>query len=104
MATYGLATAPSTRLTLPMPAQALARHVFKQQQPGGLACGILRRCEQCGSWVLRAPDGTITTFDAPDAGAGPGLGTQGIGINPSSAITGLYVDASNVTHGFLLDP
>jgi hypothetical protein len=50
---------------------------------------------------LRLSGGTITTFDAPGAGTGPGQGTFSIGNNPSGAITGYYVDGSNVNHGFL---
>ncbi len=46
----------------------------------------------------------ITTFEAPGAGNGPGQGTIGIAITPSSAITGDYIDAGNVAHGFLRSP
>ena len=49
---------------------------------------------------LRAPDGTFTTFDAPDAG----FFIEPITINPEGAITGRYVDASAVFHGFLRAP
>ena len=44
---------------------------------------------------------TITAFDAPGAGTGPGQGTLAFVINPSGAIEGQYVDANNVFHGFL---
>jgi hypothetical protein len=50
---------------------------------------------------VRAPDGTITTFDAPGAGADPGEGTLAFSINPSGAISGFYVDSSMRDHGFL---
>jgi hypothetical protein len=50
---------------------------------------------------LRAPSGTITSFDAPGAGTSPGQGTFPVSITPAGAITGNYVDASNVTHGFV---
>jgi hypothetical protein len=53
---------------------------------------------------VRAPDGTITTFDAPGAGTGASQGTQAANINPAGAITGNYVDASAVAHGFLRAP
>ena len=49
---------------------------------------------------LRAPDGTITTFDAP----GAVNGTTPSGINPAGAIAGTYSDASFVGHGFLRAP
>ena len=46
---------------------------------------------------------TFTTFDAPGAGTGSYQGTYPFAINPEGAITGLYVDASNMYHGFLRD-
>src|SRR5436190_202898 len=51
--------------------------------------------------VLRAPDGTMTTFDAPGAGTGPFQGTLTFGINQAGTIEGDYVDASDVSHGFV---
>ena len=50
--------------------------------------------------ILRAPDGTMTTFDAPGAGTGPFQGTLPLGINQAGTIEGNYVDASDVNHGF----
>ena len=53
---------------------------------------------------VRAPKGEITTIDVPGAGAGAGQGTFAVSINPAGAITGYYVDANNVGHGFLRIP
>ena len=55
---------------------------------------------------VRAADGTITSFDAPGAGTGPGQGLQffGGGITAAGAITGPYSDSSNIIHGFLRTP
>jgi hypothetical protein len=53
---------------------------------------------------VRASDGTITTFDVPDAGTGPFQGTIPLSNNPVDAITGYYIDANDVTHGFLRTP
>ena len=39
---------------------------------------------------------TITTFDAPGAGTGPGQGTQPFAINPAGLITGFSLDAGDV--------
>src|SRR6266496_2806858 len=50
------------------------------------------------------PEPSITTFDAPGAGTGPGQGTQPFAINPAGLITGFYFDASDVFHGFLRAP
>ena len=47
---------------------------------------------------------TITVFDAPGAGTGPGQGTLGIAIHPSGAIAGASIDANSVWHGFLRAP
>jgi hypothetical protein len=61
---------------------------------------------------VRAPDGTITSFDAPGAGriafCPPpvicGNGTQGASINPVGTIAGQYADTGGVFHGFLRSP
>jgi len=63
---------------------------------------------------VRTKNGTITTFDAPGAGKagwlarlaadgkGPSLlGTAALNINTAGVITGGYVDASAVAHGFV---
>src|SRR6266404_6774954 len=41
---------------------------------------------------------TITTFDAPGAGTGPG---QVWSIAPNGAVTGFFFDLNNVVHGFV---
>jgi hypothetical protein len=56
---------------------------------------------------MRSPAGEIMTFDAP-----PGAGSQGfgcfadcsLGLNDFGAITGYYLDANNVFHGFVRSP
>ena len=57
---------------------------------------------ECHGFV-RATNGAITTFDAPDAGTGLFQGTIPFGSNPAGAIVGYYIDASNVFHGFLVE-
>ena len=61
-----------------------------------------------GRGYVRAPDGTITNFDAPDAGKAPypqGTFPWGDGmINPSGAVTGWYTDSNNASHGFVRAP
>jgi hypothetical protein len=51
----------------------------------------------------RACDGAFNTFDAPGAGSLPfqGLGTFPISNNLAGAITGYFIDANGVYHGFL---
>jgi hypothetical protein len=64
---------------------------------------------RCHGYV-RAANGSFTQIDAPDAGTGPfPQGTfpsefTAAGINPTGAITGFYVDASSVQHGFVRAP
>jgi len=56
---------------------------------------------------LRSPTGDkLITFDAPGAGmtAGSGQGTLPESISDAGAITGRYIDANNVNHGFLRSP
>lgn len=53
---------------------------------------------------VRAFDGKITSFDAPGAGtSGGGLyqGTFGYNVDNLGTVLGTYVDANNVSHGFL---
>ena len=56
---------------------------------------------------LRAPNGKITTFDAPDAGSQGGQGT-GVsfpgGLNDWGAVTGAYLDQSGNLHGYVRFP
>jgi hypothetical protein len=56
---------------------------------------------------LRDRDGKTTSFDAPGAGTSAGQGTQETyygSINLAGAITGNYIDASNVYHIFVRNP
>ena len=76
---------------------------------GTIALGINVRGSIVGYYVdssgvdhgfLRAPNGTITTFD-PKGSAG----TIAYGLNKEGAITGFYFDSSsNMYHGFLRAP
>jgi hypothetical protein len=59
---------------------------------------------------LRTPDGKVGSFDAPGAAnltpQAPWywMGTLPVSINDDGMITGYYIDANNVSHGFLLFP
>src|SRR6266487_1861819 len=50
------------------------------------------------------PQPTITTFDAPGAGTGPGQGTITFAINPAGTISGRYADAGDAIHAILRTP
>ena len=58
------------------------------------------------SLIVSAQEARIVTFDAPGADTKPGdnNGTYPTGINAWGAVTGNYVDANNVLHGFLRSP
>jgi hypothetical protein len=56
---------------------------------------------------IRDASGAITTFEAPGAGTGPGQGTFtaiATALNSEGAVTGNYLDASNVYHGYVRVP
>jgi hypothetical protein len=53
---------------------------------------------------VRAPNGTIITFNAPGAGTGEFDGTIGSGINDLGAAIGAYTDQSGVNHGYVRAP
>jgi len=60
--------------------------------------------------LVRSPEGKLTTFDAPGAGAVPGSyqGTSCVDcaapLNQFGVIAGYYIDANYVVHGFLRSP
>jgi hypothetical protein len=72
--------------------------------PEGAMTGYLIDASNVFHGYVRAPDGNITTFDAPGAGTGAGQGTFPAGINLFGMIEGNYVDAGNVFHGFVRAP
>ncbi len=47
---------------------------------------------------------TFVTFDVPDAGTGSNQGTSPASINFEGKITGSYINASSLAHGFLRSP
>ena len=69
--------------------------------PAGAITGAYADASNVNHGFLRAKDGTITTFEAPGAGTGPGQGTLDPKINTPGDIAGPYLDASNVFHGFV---
>jgi len=72
----------------------------------GEIAGYYYDANYVGHGFLRAPDGTFTTFDAPGAGAEHNQfqGTLAFSVNTARMVTGIYVDAANVLHGFLRGP
>jgi uncharacterized membrane protein len=75
----------------------------------GAIAGIYADSNTVEHGFLRSPDGKFTTFDAPGAGTGSFQGTGcysdcPVRLNDWGAITGVYIDANYVYHGYLRSP
>ena len=72
----------------------------------GVITGIYLDANNVYRGFVRSLGGKFTTFDAPGADTTPGSfsGTFPVSINDQGAITGYYLDANNVSHGFLRLP
>jgi len=82
---------------------------------GGTVVGYYVDAERLHHGFVREPNGALTALDAPGAGAGlqppvmahpellSGQGTLATSVNDAGTITGYFIDAQNVRHGFLRD-
>ena len=75
----------------------------------GAIAGIYSDANSVNHGFLRSPDGKFTTFDAPGAGTDSYQGTGcfsdcPVSLNDWGAITGIYIDANYVYHGYLRSP
>ena len=75
----------------------------------GAIAGIYSDANSVNHGFLRGPDGKFTTFDAPGAGTASYQGTGcfsdcPVSLNDWGAITGIYIDANYVSHGYLRSP
>jgi hypothetical protein len=86
------------------PGQGTFYAVTNGLNPAGAVTGYDLDASNGVHGFVRAPNGVITTFDAPGAGTGAFLGTQPTGIGPNGAITGNYEDSGTVFHGFVRAP
>jgi predicted membrane protein len=113
--THGFVRAPDgiiTTFDVPGAGTVASPGIFPGTFPGGInregvIAGAYTDASNVTHGFVRAPDGIITTFDVPGAGTGGNQGTLPtgfLGINPKGTITGGYVDANNVTHGFVRAP
>jgi hypothetical protein len=66
--------------------------------PDGTIAGAVYDSSDVLHAFVRAPNGVITTFDAPGAGTGHHQGTAAEGMNAKGAITGSVIDANNATY------
>jgi hypothetical protein len=77
-------------------------------QSGAIA-GIYSDTNSVNHGFLRSHDGKFTMFDAPGAGTGSQQGTGcpsdcPTSLNDEGQITGIYIDANFVAHGYLRSP
>jgi hypothetical protein len=72
----------------------------------GLCTGYWIDSSVVGHGFVRYPNGAIFKFDAPGAGAVPGVfqGTVPQGMNFWGEVVGYLIDANNVSHGFIRLP
>jgi hypothetical protein len=76
----------------------------------GAITGVYFNARGVGHGFLRTPDGKVSSLDAPGAAhVTPQppwywMGTLPVSINDDGMITGFYIDANNVSHGFVLFP
>jgi hypothetical protein len=73
---------------------------------GGAITGRYIDANNVNHGFLRSTGGKFITFDAAGAGAtaGSGSGTFSNNINEAAAVTGRYIDANNLNHGFVRNP
>jgi hypothetical protein len=69
--------------------------------PAGAVTGYYFDQNGAGHGYVRAPNGTIATFDAPGAGTGAGQGTFTWAMNPAGTTAGTSQDNNGVYHGLL---
>jgi uncharacterized membrane protein len=72
----------------------------------GAIAGTYTDTNNVSHGFLRSPNGTFLTFDAPTSGTGAYQGTGcsadcPVSLNDWGAITGIYIDADFVYHGYL---
>ena len=99
---HGFVRAPGGNITEFDPSGSILTNPNAIDQTGTIT-GFYFDANFVGHGFLRTPDGTITSFDAPGANMTPfsGNGTFGVGLIPSGAVEGVYVDANVVLHGFV---
>ena len=69
--------------------------------PQGAVTGFYFDSNDTVHGYVRAPDGSVTEFDGPEAGTGAFQGTLSASINPQGAITGYLTTSNNDHHGYI---
>ncbi|MGA7340571.1 MAG: Ig-like domain-containing protein [Terracidiphilus sp.] len=89
---------------VPLPAS------YGSTNPGTFVISINASAEVAGFYIdgigaehgfLRNASGTVTTFEAPNAGTGSEQGTVVTGIDAAGDVIGVYTDTNNAIHGFV---
>jgi hypothetical protein len=70
----------------------------------GEVTGIYTKGDSVAHGFVRSASGSVTTFDAPNAGTSAYQGTGGLSINASGTIAGGYADSNSTLHGFVTAP
>src|SRR5438128_2894436 len=100
MTTHLTNTFTSARLLAAAMTSILLLGVLAPTASSGTSDGFLN----FSNTPLLGPQPTITTFDAPGAGTGPGQGTITFAINPAGTISGRYADAGGAIHAIVRRP
>lgn len=108
--THGFVRSASGTIT-PFNAAAITGSSSKSNQgiyfvtlnASGLVAGAYLDANSVAHGFIRSSSASagITTIDAPGAGTGASQGTAISGIDAAGDVTGVYVDANNVIHGFV---
>ena len=67
----------------------------------GLVGGYIVDANSTYRGFLRWPTGKVTRIDVPGAGTGLGHGTIVYAVNGAGDALGVYIDANNISHGFI---
>jgi len=76
-----------------------ARDICGSINKGGTIAGLYVSSDYVYHGFIRAPDGTLTSFDAPNA-----TGTAGDSVNDDGTVTGEYFDANDTTTAMCARP
>jgi len=102
---HGFVRTPHNKFTNFDPTGSVFTHVDVGSciNPAGAVTGYYLDAGGLAHSFVRALDGRITEFDVPGAGTdgSQGQGTYAASINAEGAVTGQFVSADDVTHGFV---
>jgi uncharacterized membrane protein len=104
--THSLVLAADGTYTIFDPPQSGAHSSLAEAiNDSGEVVGIYRDASLVRHGYLRQPDGTVISFDDPEAAQLPlsatNQGTVPRRINANGAVVGFYADANGVRHGFI---